>query len=262
MGNYSSSASGYLKRRWLSTWFASESHPLRAGGRSSTIMVKDLISLDFFVVPTATFRVLFVFLVLAHERRYALHFNVTAHPSAEWTAQQLVEAFPWDTAPRYLLRDRDSIYGEYFRERVTGMGISEVLIAPRSPWQNAYVERLIGSIRRECLDHRHCSERVFFAKDLEFLLRILSALAYASSTGQGCAGIQSCSSPGVGCRRGAAPGRGTSPLLPTTGGLKTDPLAPKYQLISYRLSILRRLVRRLRAPFPPDTDIAHPGRRQ
>ena len=71
----------------------------------------------------------------------------------KWTAQQLVEAFPWDTAPRYLLRDRDSIYGEYFRRRVRGMGIREVLIAPRAPWQNAFVERLIGSIRRECLDH-------------------------------------------------------------------------------------------------------------
>ena len=115
--------------------------------------LKDLACIDFFVVPTAAFRVLFVFLVLAHDRRRTLHFNVTANPSAEWTAQQLVEAFPWETVPCYLLRDRDSIYGEYFRERVTGMGISEVLIAPRSPWQNAYLERLIGSIRRECLDH-------------------------------------------------------------------------------------------------------------
>ena len=115
--------------------------------------LRDLVSVDFFVVPTATFRVLFVFLVLAHDRRRTLHFNVTDHPSAEWTAQQLVEAFPWDTAPRYLLRDRDSIYGEYFRRRVRGMGIREVLIAPRAPWQNAFVERLIGSIRRECLDH-------------------------------------------------------------------------------------------------------------
>lgn len=115
--------------------------------------VTDLVSLDFFVVPTATFRVLFVFLVLAHDRRRVLHVNVTEHPSAQWTAQQVVEAFPWNTAPRYLLRDRDGVYGQAFRDRVKGMGIKEVMIAPRSPWQSPYVERLIGSIRRECLDH-------------------------------------------------------------------------------------------------------------
>ena len=82
-----------------------------------------------------------------------LHVNVTEHPSAQWTAQQVVEAFPWNTAPRYLLRDSDGVYGQAFRDRVKGMGIKEVLIAPRSPWQSPYVERLIGSIRRECLDH-------------------------------------------------------------------------------------------------------------
>jgi transposase InsO family protein len=103
-------------------------------------------------VPTVTFRVLFCFIVLSPDRRRILHFNVTAHPTAEWTAQQVVETFPYDTAPRYLLRDRDGIYGEYFRERVKNMGIDEVPIAPRSPWQNPYAERVIGSIRRECLD--------------------------------------------------------------------------------------------------------------
>jgi putative transposase len=81
------------------------------------------------------------------------HFNVTEHPTAAWTAQQVVEAFPWDTAPRYLLRDRDSIYGTFFRQRVAGIGVDEVLIARQSPWQNPFAERLIGSIRRECLDH-------------------------------------------------------------------------------------------------------------
>ncbi len=85
--------------------------------------------------------------------RALLHFNVTDHPTAEWTAQQIVEAFPFDSVPRYLLRDRDSIYGERFRSRVTNLGIDEVLIAPRSPWQSPYVERLIGSIRRECLNY-------------------------------------------------------------------------------------------------------------
>jgi hypothetical protein len=91
--------------------------------------------------------------LLAHQRRRLLHFNVTSHPSSEWAAQQIVEVFAWDNVPRYLLRNRDAIYGESFRARVRGMGVREVLTAPQSPWQNPYVERLIGSIRRECLDH-------------------------------------------------------------------------------------------------------------
>ena len=112
-----------------------------------------LAGVDFFVVPTATFRLLFVFIVLHHERRRILHFGVTAHPSSLWASQQIREAFPWDTAPRYLIRDRDGSYGSAFRSRLQAMGVEEVLIAPRSPWQNAYAERVIGSIRRECLDH-------------------------------------------------------------------------------------------------------------
>jgi putative transposase len=115
--------------------------------------VKDIVSVDFFTVPTIRFQVLYVFLVLAHERRRILHFAVTPHPTAEWTAQQLREAFPWDTAPRYLLRDRDRIFGQEFVGQVEAMEIEEVLSTPRSPWQRAYVERLIGTIRRECLDH-------------------------------------------------------------------------------------------------------------
>jgi putative transposase len=114
--------------------------------------VKDSIALDFFVVPTASHRMLFVLVILAHERRRVVHFNVTAHPTAEWTAQQVVEAFPWDEVPRYLLRDRDRIYATAFRQRVRNMDIEEVIITARSPWQNPYVEQLIGSIRRECLD--------------------------------------------------------------------------------------------------------------
>jgi len=114
--------------------------------------VKDLVSCDFFTVPTATFKVLFVFIILAHDRRRIVHVNITEHPTAKWTAQQMIDAFPWDTAPRYLLRDRDSIYGKLFQQRVGNMGIEEVKIAPRSPWQSPYVERLIGSIRRECLN--------------------------------------------------------------------------------------------------------------
>ncbi len=115
--------------------------------------VADLVSVDFFVVPTATFRVLYVFVVLLHRRRQVVHFNVTASPTAAWAAQQIVEAFPEDSALRYLLRDRDSIYGAEFRRRVKGMGIAEVLTAPRSPWQNPFAERVIGTIRRELLDH-------------------------------------------------------------------------------------------------------------
>lgn len=115
--------------------------------------LQTLVSVDFFTVPTIRFQVLYVFLVLAHERRRIVHFAVTAHPTAEWTAHQLREAFPWESAPRYLLRDRDRIFGHEFVHQVKVMGIKQVLSAPRSPWQRAYIERLIGSIRRECLDH-------------------------------------------------------------------------------------------------------------
>jgi transposase InsO family protein len=115
--------------------------------------IRDVVALDFFVVPTVTHKVLFVLVMLAHERRRIVHFHVTEHPTAEWTAQQVIDAFPWDEAPRYLLRDRDRIYSTTFRQRVRHMGIEHVVIAPRSPWQNPYVERPIGSIRRECLDH-------------------------------------------------------------------------------------------------------------
>jgi len=115
--------------------------------------IKTMVSVDFFTVPTIRFQILHVFPVLAHDRRRILHFNVTAHPTAEWNAQQLREAFPWDTTPRYLLRDRDRIFGDDFVEQVKAMGAKEVLSAPRSPWQRAYVERVIGTIRCECLDH-------------------------------------------------------------------------------------------------------------
>jgi transposase InsO family protein len=114
---------------------------------------KDLVSIDFFVVPTATFRILYVFLALEHERRRIVHFNVTEGPSARWTGQQLVNAFPYESAPKYVIRDRDKIYGACFVRRVRAMGIEQVLTAPRSPWQNPYCERIIGILRRECLDH-------------------------------------------------------------------------------------------------------------
>ena len=110
-------------------------------------------AIDFFTVPTASFRVLYVFIVIEHSRRCIVHFNVTAHPSAQWTAQQIIEAFPFDTAPRYLLRDNDGIYGACFQRRIASMGIKDLPTAPRSPWQNPIAERVIGTLRRECLDH-------------------------------------------------------------------------------------------------------------
>jgi putative transposase len=115
--------------------------------------VGTLASIDFFTVPTFTGRVLFVLVVLMHHRRRIVHVNVTEHPTAAWTAQQLIDAFPDETAPRWLLRDRDAIYGDAFRRRVAGMGTCEVLSSPSSPWQNPYAERLIGAIRRDFLDH-------------------------------------------------------------------------------------------------------------
>jgi putative transposase len=128
---------------------------------------KDVASIDFFTVPTAAFRVLFVLLVLSNDRRRVIHFNVTESPTAAWTGQQIVEAFPWDTAPKYLIRDRDGIFGGEFSHRVESMDIEQVLISARSPWQNPYVERLIGSIRRECLDHTI----IFNEKHLRLVLK-------------------------------------------------------------------------------------------
>ena len=107
--------------------------------------------MNFFVFATVTARLLYVLAVLNHERRKIVHFNITDSPAA-WTAQQIINAFPYDTAPEYLLRDPDSICGSVFVQRVASMGIKEKLISPRSPWQSPFVERLVGSIRRECLE--------------------------------------------------------------------------------------------------------------
>lgn len=115
--------------------------------------IGEIVACDFFTVPTIRLRVLFVFLVIEHQRRRVLHFGITEHPTAEWAAQQMAEAFSERDAMRYLIRDRDSIYGNAFRGRVTSLAMKEVVTAPRSPWQNAFAERLIGSIRRECLNH-------------------------------------------------------------------------------------------------------------
>ena len=110
-------------------------------------------AVDLFVLPTIAFRILYCLVIIRHGRRIWVSFGVTENPTAEWISRQITEAFPWDHAPRYLIRDRDTSYGPVFAQRLRAMGIRDRPIAFRSPWQNAYVERLIGSIRRECLDH-------------------------------------------------------------------------------------------------------------
>jgi transposase InsO family protein len=113
----------------------------------------DIAAIDLFVVPTIGFKLLYGIVIMRLERRRLLWTDVTTNPTAEWIARQITEAFPWDQAPRHLVRDRDGSYGAIVRRRLEAMGIRDHPTAPRSPWQNGHVERLIGSIRRECLDH-------------------------------------------------------------------------------------------------------------
>ena len=110
-------------------------------------------AMDLLVVPTIGFPLLYALVILKHDRRRLVSVNVTGHPTAEWVARQIIDAFPWDEPPQYMLRDRDAIYGNAVIRRLRAMGIRDRPTAPRSPWQNGYVERLIGSIQRECLDH-------------------------------------------------------------------------------------------------------------
>jgi putative transposase len=133
--------------------------PRRSAGPSPTWrtflrnQVLGIAAIDMFVVPSATFRLMFVALILVHDRRKVVHFNVTRNPTSASLSRQVTEAFPWNAAPRFLLRDRDGSYGSAFSKRVEAMGIREVVTARRSPWQNGCVERAIGSIRRECIDY-------------------------------------------------------------------------------------------------------------
>ena len=171
--------------------------------------VKTMVSIDFFTVPTIRFQVLYVFLVLAHDRRRIVHFNVTAHPTAEWTGQQLREAFPFEQIPRYLLRDRDGIFGGEFRKDVEAMGIKEVLSAPRSPWQRAYVERVIGTIRRECLDH------VIVLNEASLYRHVKSFLAYYHESRTHLSLAKDAPEP----RPVHSPERGAVVAIPQVGGL-------------------------------------------
>ncbi len=168
-----------------------------------------LVSVDFFTVPTATFAILFVFMVLRHDRRRIVHISVTAQPTASWVAQQIREAFPWDTGPRHLIRDRDGIYGATFRATVAAMGIEDVVTAPRSPWQNPYVERVIGSIRRECLNH-------VIVLNEHHLRQILSSyLDYYHRSRTHLSLAKDCPEP----RSERPPGPGKIVALPQVGGL-------------------------------------------
>jgi len=143
-----------ISERTVSRLLRRRRHPSGQTWRTFlTNHVTVLVSMDFFTVPTVTGRVLFVLVLLAHQRRRIVHYAFTDHPTAAWTGQQIVEAFPLDTAPRWLVRDRDAIYSDEFQRRVAGLGINEAVCSPYSPWQNPYAERLIWSLRRECLDH-------------------------------------------------------------------------------------------------------------
>jgi transposase InsO family protein len=113
----------------------------------------DIAAMDLFVVPTIGFDLLYAFVIVRLDRRDLVWINVTANPTAEWVARQITEAFPWDEAPHYLVRDRDRIYGSVVTRRLRAMGIRDKPTGPASPWQNGFAERLIGSIRRECVDH-------------------------------------------------------------------------------------------------------------
>ena len=146
---------------------------------------RDLVALDFFTVPTISFRILYVFVVLAHERRRVGYFNVTAHPTAFWTGQQMIEAFPEDTAPRYLLRDRDGIYGDEFRERVEGMGVKEMLTAPQSPWQKCFRRAADRIDPSRVFGPCHCAQPETPEAGLDELFRLLPSIENALGVGQG-----------------------------------------------------------------------------
>jgi transposase InsO family protein len=145
LSSHSATVAKYLIKRWV---------PPSQGWRSFLRNhAPDIAAMDLFVVPTIGFRLLYAFVIIRVDRRELVWINVTQNPTAEWIARQLTEAFPWDEAPGYLVRDHDRIYGDVVLRRIRTMGIRDKPIAPASPWQNGFAERLIGSIRRECVDH-------------------------------------------------------------------------------------------------------------
>jgi putative transposase len=163
-------------------------HPTSASQTWRTFLdnpVGQIMAADFFVVPAATCRLLFVLVIIAHKRRRVVHVAVTVHPTAAWTAQQLREAFPWAEAPRYLVRDRDHAF-DAWANPATAMGVDELRSAPHSAWQNAYVERFIGSVRRGVPGPRHRVHRARSPSRLGRLRRLLSALANSPRARQGC----------------------------------------------------------------------------
>src|SRR4051812_39563264 len=152
MENSSSSASMSARPPSPSTWRGEDDLRRKAGERSLN-HADGIASIDLFVVPTISFKLLYCLLILRHDRRRILLLAVTTSPTAKWIARQVSEACGWEPVPDYLVRDGDRVYGEAFTRRIRAMGIRDRPTAPRSPWQNGYAERLIGSIRRECLDH-------------------------------------------------------------------------------------------------------------
>jgi transposase InsO family protein len=173
----------------------------------------DIAAIDLFVVPTIGFDLLYAFVIVRLDRRDLISINVTANPTAEWVARQITEAFPWDEAPHYLIRDRDRIYGSVVTRRLRTMGIRDKPTAPASPWQNGFAERLIGSIRRECEDHIIVFDATHFAPGSEILCQLLQLRQNTSIVEQGCAGF----SPGSANRCDQFtrhPERTSSPLRP------------------------------------------------
>jgi transposase InsO family protein len=158
----------------VAKYMAKTTRPPSQGWKTFLVNHADgIASMDLSVVPTISFRLLYGFLILLHARRELLWLGVTAHPTVEWIAQQLTEAFGWRNAPRYVVRDRDRIYGARFIQRVRAMGIRDRPIPPRSPWQNGYAERLIGSIRRDCVRPRRCLRRAASSQSAALVSKVL-----------------------------------------------------------------------------------------
>jgi hypothetical protein len=223
-------------------------------------------SMDLFLVPTISFRLLYGFLIVQHNRRKLLWLAVTAHPSAEWIARQLTEAYGWQQAPRYIIRDRDRVYGGVFARRVRAMGIRDRPIAPHSPWQNGCAERLIGSIRRDCLDHV-CVWRAAPSLPSEIVSKILQRGAHAPVLAKGRA-----DPPFRPDRRSdvgrANIGRAAPPIYPSVSfrqGHPTTHLALNNQLTSERgilsLKSADRSERRNHQPQKEEEQRDHRGRR-